>query len=98
MNNTRYLSSPTLEALLEDLSANGYEWKNEDGSLRTPQPFEQTINHRGHAAIYLAHVPIGEDEEGVTLFSEDFCANTTKDPEGVFATEIEVSTPYNTFG
>jgi hypothetical protein len=95
---TRFLASATRHALLSDLASNGYEWKDENGIPRIPEPLEQTTNHRGHAAIYLGHVPIGVDEEGITIFSEDFCANTTEDPEGVFATEIpKPANPYNEF-
>jgi hypothetical protein len=54
---TRFLASTTRHALLSDLASNGYEWKDEQGTPRTPEPFEQTTNGYGHSAIYLGKVP-----------------------------------------
>ena len=95
---TRFLATATRHALLSDLASNGFHWKDDEGADRIPGHLEQTSNERGHAAIYLGHVPIGEDENGQTIFSTEFCANTTNDTEAVFATEIpEPANPYNKF-
>jgi hypothetical protein len=92
---TRFLASPTRHALLSDLASNGYEWKDENGIPRIPEPFEMT-HHNGHCAIYLGKIPT-TDAEGNVTYSTKFCANVT-DPEGQFDTEIEApETPYNTF-
>jgi hypothetical protein len=100
---TRYLASNTRHALLSDLASNGYEWKDKEGNIFIPEPFEQT-SHNGHTAIYLGKVPVTSavlDEEGNVItpaaYSTDFCANVT-DPDSVFDTEIEApETPYNVF-
>jgi hypothetical protein len=100
---TRYLASATRHALLSDLASNGYEWKDENGVPRIPEPFEMT-SHNGHTAIYLGKVPVTSavlDDEGNVLtpatYSTQFCANTT-DPDSVFDTEITAPEhPYNTF-
>jgi hypothetical protein len=92
---TRFLASATRHALLSDLASNGYEWKDENGIPRIPEPFEQT-SHNGHTAIYLGKIPT-TDAEGNTTFSTNFCANVT-DPDSTFDTEIEApTTPYNVF-
>jgi hypothetical protein len=92
---TRFLASATRHALLSDLASNGYEWKDEQGIPRIPEPFEMT-HHNGHCAIYLGKIPT-TDAEGNVTYSTQFCANVT-DPEGQFDTEIEApETPYNTF-
>jgi len=92
---TRFLASPTRHALLSDLASNGYEWKDEDGIPRIPEPFEMT-SHNGHCAIYLGKIPTTDAEGNVTL-STQFCANVT-DTEGQFDTEIDApTTPYNVF-
>jgi hypothetical protein len=92
---TRFLASATRHALLSDLASNGYEWKDEQGIPRIPEPFEMT-HANGHCAIYLGKIPT-TDEQGVTTYSTDFCANVT-DTEGQFDTEIEAPvTPYNVF-
>jgi hypothetical protein len=91
---TRYLAG-TRTAILTDLASNGYEWKDEDGVPRIPEPFEQT-SHNGHTAIYLGKVPV-TDADGNVTYSTQFCANVT-DPDSVFDTEIEApTTPYNVF-
>jgi len=93
---TRFLASPTRHALLSDLASNGYEWKDEQGIPRIPEPFEMTTAPNGHCAIYLGKIPT-TDEQGVTTYSADYCANVT-DPEGQFDTEIPAPvTPYNVF-
>jgi hypothetical protein len=92
---TRFLASATRHALLSDLASNGYEWKDENGIPRIPEPFEMTY-HNGHCAIYLGKIPT-TDAEGNVTYSTKFCANVT-DPDGQFDTEIEApETPYNTF-
>jgi hypothetical protein len=92
---TRFLASPTRHALLSDLASNGYEWKDENGIPRIPEPFEMT-SHNGHAAIYLGKIPT-TDAEGNTTYSSSFCANVT-DPDSQFDTEIDAPEhPYNTF-
>jgi hypothetical protein len=89
---TRYLAHTTRHALLSDLASNGYEWKDEQGIPRIPEPFEMTVNGYGHCAIYLGRIP----KDDGTL-SADFCANVT-DPEGQFDTEIDAPEhPYNVF-
>jgi len=89
---TRFLAHSTRHALLSDLASNGYEWKDEQGIPRIPEPFEMTVNGYGHAAIYLGRIP----KDDGTL-SSDFCANVT-DPEGQFDTEIDAPEhPYNVF-
>jgi hypothetical protein len=92
---TRFLASATRHALLSDLASNGYEWKDENGIPRIPEPFEMT-HHNGHCAIYLGKIPT-TDAEGNVTYSTQFCANVT-DPDGQFDTEIDApTTPYNTF-
>jgi hypothetical protein len=92
---TKFLASATRHALLSDLASNGYEWKDEQGIPRIPEPFEMT-HHNGHCAIYLGKIP-KTDAEGNTTFSTNFCANVT-DPDGQFDTEIDAPEhPYNTF-
>jgi hypothetical protein len=92
---TRFLASATRHALLSDLASNGYEWKDENGIPRIPEPFEMTY-HNGHCAIYLGKIPT-TDEQGVTTYSADYCANVT-DPDATFATEIPApKKPYNLF-
>jgi hypothetical protein len=92
---TRFLAHSLRHALLSDLASNGYEWKDENGIPRIPEPFEMT-SANGHCAIYLGRIPT-TDAEGNTTYSTHFCANVT-DPEGQFDTEIEApETPYNTF-
>jgi hypothetical protein len=92
---TRFLASTLRHALLSDLASNGYEWKDENGIPRIPEPFEMTY-HNGHCAIYLGKIPT-TDAEGNVTYSTKFCANVT-DTEGVFDTEIEAPEhPYNTF-
>lgn len=101
---TRFLASATRHALLSDLASNGYEWKDEDGIPRIPEPFEMTTAPNGHTAIYLGKVPVTEpvlDEEGNVItpatYSKEFCANVT-DPDATFDTEIPApSKPYNVF-
>jgi hypothetical protein len=89
---TKFLASATRHALLSDLASNGYEWKDEDGIPRIPEPFEMTVNGYGHCAIYLGRIP----KDDGTL-STSFCANTT-DPDSQFDTEIDAPEhPYNTF-
>jgi hypothetical protein len=91
---TRYLAG-TRTAILTDLASNGYEWKDEQGIPRIPEPFEMT-SHNGHTAIYLGRIPT-TDAEGNTTFSTHFCANVT-DTDGQFDTEIDApTTPYNVF-
>jgi hypothetical protein len=100
---TRFLASATRHALLSDLASNGYEWKDEQGIPRIPEPFEMT-SHNGHCAIYLGKVPVTDavlDEEGNVItpatYSTQFCANVT-DTKGQFDTEIDApETPYNVF-
>jgi hypothetical protein len=93
---TKFLASATRHALLSDLASNGYEWKDENGIPRIPEPFEMTVNGYGHCAIYLGRIPT-TDAEGNTTYSTQFCANVT-DTEGQFDTEIDApETPYNTF-
>jgi len=100
---TRFLASPTRHALLSDLASNGYEWKDEQGIPRIPEPFEMT-SHNGHTAIYLGKVPVTSavlDDEGNVItpatYSTDFCANVT-DPDAQFDTEIPAPKhPYNVF-
>ena len=92
---TRFLAG-TRTAILTDLASNGYEWKDEQGIPRIPEPFEQTTAPNGHCAIYLGKIPTTDGEGNVTL-STQFCANVT-DPEGQFDTEIDApTTPYNVF-
>jgi hypothetical protein len=92
---TRFLASATRHALLSDLASNGYEWKDENGIPRIPEPFEMT-HHNGHCAIYLGKIPT-TDAEGNVTYSTKFCANVT-DIDGQFDTEIEApTTPYNVF-
>jgi hypothetical protein len=91
---TRFLAG-TRTAILTDLASNGYEWKDEDGTPRIPEPFEQTTAPNGHCAIYLGKIPTTDGE--VTTYSTQFCANVT-DPDGTYATEIDApTTPYNLF-
>jgi hypothetical protein len=93
---TRFLASATRHALLSDLASNGYEWKDENGIPRIPEPFEMTVNGYGHCAIYLGKIPT-TDAEGNVTYSTKFCANVT-DTDGQFDTEIEAPEhPYNTF-
>jgi hypothetical protein len=100
---TRYLAG-TRTAVLTDLASNGYEWKDENGIPRIPEPFEMTVNGYGHCAIYLGKVPTTDaitDEDGNVItpatYSADYCANVT-DPDATFATEIPAPvTPYNVF-
>jgi hypothetical protein len=100
---TRFLASATRHALLSDLASNGYEWKDEQGIPRIPEPFEMTY-HNGHCAIYLGKVPTTDaitDEDGNVItpatYSAEYCANVT-DPDATFATEIPAPvTPYNVF-
>ena len=88
---TRFVASATRHALLSDLASNGYEWKDEQGIPRIPEPFEMTYAN-GHCAIYLGRIP----KDDGTL-SADFCANVT-DPDAQFDTEITAPvTPYNVF-
>jgi hypothetical protein len=92
---TRFLAHSLRHALLSDLASNGYEWKDEDGVPRIPEPFEMT-SHNGHCAIYLGKIP-KTDAEGNVTYSTNFCANVT-DIEGQFDTEIDApTTPYNVF-
>jgi hypothetical protein len=92
---TRFLASATRHALLSDLASNGYEWKDENGIPRIPEPFEMT-HHNGHCAIYLGKIPT-TDAEGNVTYSTKFCANVT-DTEGQFDTEIDAPEhPYNVF-
>jgi hypothetical protein len=92
---TRFLASATRHALLSDLASNGYEWKDEQGIPRIPEPFEMT-SANGHTAIYLGKIPT-TDAEGNVTYSTKFCANVT-DPDSVFDTEIDAPEhPYNTF-
>jgi hypothetical protein len=89
---TRFLAHPLRHALLSDLASNGYEWKDENGIPRIPEPFEMTVNGYGHCAIYLGRIP----KDDGTL-SADFCANVT-DPDSQFDTEIDAPEhPYNVF-
>jgi hypothetical protein len=91
---TRFLAG-TRTAILTDLASNGYEWKDEDGVPRIPNPFEMTY-HNGHCAIYLGKIPT-TDAEGNVTYSTQFCANVT-DPDSTFDTEIDApTTPYNVF-
>jgi hypothetical protein len=93
---TKFLASATRHALLSDLASNGYEWKDENGIPRIPEPFEMTVNGYGHCAIYLGKIPT-TDAEGNVTYSTKFCANVT-DTDGQFDTEIEAPEhPYNTF-
>jgi hypothetical protein len=93
---TKFLASATRHALLSDLASNGYEWKDEQGIPRIPEPFEMTTAPNGHCAIYLGKIPT-TDEQGVTTYSTDFCANVT-DPDAQFDTEIPAPEhPYNVF-
>ena len=90
---TRFLAG-TRTAILTDLASNGYEWKDEQGIPRIPEPFEMTVN--GHTAIYLGRIPT-TDAEGNTTYSTKFCANVT-DPDSVFDTEIDApENPYTVF-
>jgi hypothetical protein len=92
---TRFLASATRHALLSDLASNGYEWKDEQGIPRIPEPFEMT-SANGHTAIYLGRIPT-TDAEGNVTYSTKFCANVT-DPDSVFDTEIDAPEhPYNVF-
>jgi hypothetical protein len=92
---TRFLAHTTRHALLSDLASNGYEWKDEQGIPRIPEPFEMT-HHNGHCAIYLGKIPT-TDAEGNVTYSTKFCANVT-DTDGQFDTEIDAPEhPYNTF-
>jgi hypothetical protein len=91
---TKYLAG-TRTAILTDLASNGYEWKDEQGIPRIPEPFEMTYAN-GHCAIYLGKIPT-TDEQGVTTYSTNFCANVT-DTDAQFDTEIPAPvTPYNVF-
>jgi hypothetical protein len=93
---TRFLASTLRHALLSDLASNGYEWKDENGIPRIPEPFEMTVNGYGHCAIYLGKIPT-TDAEGNVTYSTKFCANVT-DPNATFDTEIPApETPYNLF-
>ena len=100
---TRFLAG-TRTAILTDLASNGYEWKDEDGTPRIPEPFEMTTASNGHSAIYLGKIPITDaitDEEGNVItpatYSKEFCANVT-DPDAQFDTEIPApANPYNVF-
>jgi hypothetical protein len=93
---TRFLASPTRHALLSDLASNGYEWKDENGIPRIPEPFEMTTAPNGHTAIYLGRIPT-TDAEGTVTYSTQFCANVT-DPDSQFDTEIDAPEhPYNVF-
>jgi hypothetical protein len=93
---TRFLASATRHALLSDLASNGYEWKDENGIPRIPEPFEMTTAPNGHCAIYLGKIPT-TDAEGNVTYSTKFCANVT-DPDSQFDTEIDAPEhPYNTF-
>jgi hypothetical protein len=92
---TRFLAHTNADTLLADLKANGFEWRNEDGTTRTPEPFEQTTSANGHSAIYLGKIPTTDGE--TTTYSAEYCANVT-DPDATFATEIPAPvTPYNVF-
>jgi hypothetical protein len=92
---TRFLAHSTRHALLSDLASNGYEWKDEQGIPRIPEPFEMT-HHNGHCAIYLGKIPT-TDAEGNVTYSTQFCANVT-DPDSQFDTEIPAPEhPYNVF-
>jgi hypothetical protein len=92
---TRFLAHSLRHALLSDLASNGYEWKDEQGIPRIPEPFEMT-HHNGHCAIYLGKIPT-TDAEGNVTYSTKFCANAT-DTDGQFDTEIDAPEhPYNTF-
>jgi hypothetical protein len=92
---TRFLAHSLRHALLSDLASNGYEWKDEQGIPRIPEPFEMT-SANGHCAIYLGKIPT-TDEQGVTTYSTDFCANVT-DTDAQFDTEIPAPEhPYNVF-
>ena len=92
---TRFLAHTTRHALLSDLASNGYEWKDEQGIPRIPEPFEMT-SANGHTAIYLGRIPT-TDAEGNTTFSTKFCANVT-DTDSTFDTEIDAPEhPYNVF-
>jgi hypothetical protein len=89
---TRFLAHSTRHALLSDLASNGYEWKDENGIPRIPEPFEMTTAPNGHTAIYLGRIP----KDDGTL-SSSFCANVT-DPDSQFDTEIDAPEhPYNVF-
>jgi hypothetical protein len=89
---TRFLAHSLRHALLSDLASNGYEWKDENGIPRIPEPFEMTVNGYGHCAIYLGRIP----KDDGTL-SSSFCANVT-DPDSQFDTEIDAPEhPYNVF-
>jgi len=91
---TRFLAHKTKSTLIADLKAHGFEWRNEDGTTRTPEPFEQT-QANGQSAIWLGKIPTTNGE--VTTYSDEYCANIT-DPDGTYATEIEApTTPYNLF-
>jgi hypothetical protein len=93
---TTFLASATRHALLSDLASNGYEWKDEQGIPRIPEPFEMTTAPNGHTAIYLGKIPT-TDAEGNTTLSTKFCANVT-DPDAQFDTEIDAPEhPYNVF-
>jgi hypothetical protein len=93
---TRFLASTLRHALLSDLASNGYEWKDEQGIPRIPEPFEMTTAPNGHTAIYLGRIP-KEDAEGNVTLSTSFCANVT-DTDAQFDTEIDAPEhPYNTF-
>jgi hypothetical protein len=101
---TRFLASTLRHALLSDLASNGFEWRNEDGTSRTPEPFEQTTSANGHSAIYLGKITTTDavtDDEGNVItpavISKEYCANVT-DPDATFATEIPApKKPYNLF-
>lgn len=88
---TRFLAHSLRHALLSDLASNGYEWKDEQGIPRIPEPFEMTTAN-GHCAIYLGRIPKPDG-----TLSSQFCANVT-DPDADFDTEIDPpETPYNVF-
>jgi hypothetical protein len=92
---TRFLAHTKQATLLADLASNGYEWKDENGIPRIPEPFEMTYAN-GHCAIYLGRIPT-TDAEGNVTYSTKFCANVT-DPDSQFDTEIDAPEhPYNTF-
>jgi hypothetical protein len=100
---TRFLAHTKQATLFADLKANGYEWKDEQGIPRIPEPFEMT-HHNGHCAIYLGNIPTTDavtDDDGNVItpatYSAEYCANVT-DPDATFATEIPAPvTPYNVF-
>jgi len=89
---THFLAHSLRHALLSDLASNGYEWKDENGIPRIPEPFEMTTAPNGHCAIYLGRIP----KDDGTL-SADYCANVT-DTDAQFDTEIPAPEhSYNVF-